>query len=163
MSLSALILTSEKWESFLPWELVVFLGKYLPFLMFLFSLFFLIKKAKKRDYLFILFSLASAEVLTLVVSFLTKRIRPYVLLGSVPISDPFVFFSFPSSHATVLFALSTCFLFIDRNWAVFLFFGSLLVCLARVVGGLHFPSDILMGASVGIFFSLALRKIIYEK
>lgn len=162
MSLSALILLTEKIPSFLPWGLVVFLGKYLSFLIILVSLILLLKKKSKKNLLFVLLSIFSAEVLTLIISFSLRRIRPYVLFKSVPISDPLVYFSFPSSHATVLFALSVAFLFIKKKWGIVFVFSSILVCIARVLGGMHFPADILMGASIGTLFAVLFQKLMYE-
>src|SRR5436305_13241185 len=58
--------------------------------------------------------------------------------------------SFPSDTATYLFAVATSFWLISRWWGLgFAVFGSFGV-LARVYLGLHYPSDILVGALIGI-------------
>jgi undecaprenyl-diphosphatase len=66
--------------------------------------------------------------------------------------------SFPSDTATYLFAVATSFWLISRWWGLgFAVFGSFGV-LARVYLGLHYPSDILVGALIGIITSLAVNR-----
>lgn len=65
--------------------------------------------------------------------------------------------SFPSDHATFFFAIATGFWFISR-W-LGLLFGLLSVFIAwqRVYLGLHYPSDLLAGALIGIVIAIALN------
>lgn len=62
--------------------------------------------------------------------------------------------SFPSGHAVFFFTLSTVLIFYSKKIGIFLFSSSFLIVLARVVAGVHWPSDILVGASVGIIVGL---------
>jgi undecaprenyl-diphosphatase len=58
--------------------------------------------------------------------------------------------SFPSSHAVNNFAAATLFSLVYRKWAwAFLGWASL-VALSRVAVGVHYPSDVLGGAVIGI-------------
>jgi undecaprenyl-diphosphatase len=60
--------------------------------------------------------------------------------------------SFPSNHALNNFAIAAFFFTIwkrKRNVA-WLFAGALLISLGRVYEGLHYPSDVLGGAVIGI-------------
>jgi undecaprenyl-diphosphatase len=59
--------------------------------------------------------------------------------------------SLPSDHATLFFALSTGFALAAPRLAVWLFAYTLLViCLPRVYLGLHYPSDLAVGAALGV-------------
>ncbi len=58
--------------------------------------------------------------------------------------------SFPSGHAIFFFTLSTVLIFYSKKLGVFLFSSSALIVLARVIAGLHWPSDVLVGASMGV-------------
>lgn len=79
------------------------------------------------------------------------RVRPFVennvnlLLGHK--ATP----SFPSGHAAFYFAISTVVYSYNKKLGIFFFVSSFLIVLARVFCGLHWPSDILAGAIVGIF------------
>jgi len=67
--------------------------------------------------------------------------------------------SFPSGHAAFFFALATAFYFFNKKFfpehghriACLLFYAAILISLARVFAGVHYPSDILVGALVGAF------------
>ncbi|HMA00684.1 MAG TPA: phosphatase PAP2 family protein [Steroidobacteraceae bacterium] len=61
--------------------------------------------------------------------------------------------SFPSDHAMAFFAASTGLWFISRRLgAILSLYVALFVALPRVYLGLHYPSDILAGAFIGVFF-----------
>ena len=89
-------------------------------------------------------------VVTKALGALIHRARPFEGVSGV---REFLFhrqdYSFPSDHATFLFALAFGF-FIAKNrplgWIFFV--GALLVSFARVVSGFHYPGDIVGGAVV---------------
>lgn len=59
--------------------------------------------------------------------------------------------SFPSDHAVLFFALSTGLYCIARKVGIFaLTYTSLLIAMPRIYLGLHYPTDILAGAALGI-------------
>ena len=59
-------------------------------------------------------------------------------------------YSFPSSHATNIFAQAALFSFTYRRFTPLFAFLALLVGYSRVYVGVHFPFDVLFGAVVGI-------------
>lgn len=85
----------------------------------------------------------------------TTRPRPYTVsqhirLGTAPLDQ----FSFPSGHTlhAVGFTLVSCYQFPELGWLLIPF--ASLVAISRVVLGLHYPSDVLAGASLGALFAL---------
>ncbi|MCC6140789.1 MAG: phosphatase PAP2 family protein [Nitrospira sp.] len=65
--------------------------------------------------------------------------------------------SLPSDHAALFFAFSTGFFLISRSLGVISFLHTIIiVCLPRLYLGLHFPTDIIAGALIGIGSSYLL-------
>ncbi|MGB3917303.1 MAG: phosphatase PAP2 family protein [Thiothrix litoralis] len=80
----------------------------------------------------------------------TERVRPYShsdnILQNVAALDQF---SFPSGHTLHAVGFSWVLLSYYPAWFVLVVPFTILVALSRVVLGLHYPSDVLMGAFLG--------------
>ena len=81
--------------------------------------------------------------------------RPFVVLHSATQLVPVSVFedlqaSFPSAHAALFFALGTGVYCYNKKWGVVYLVGALLIGVARVFAGVHWPSDIVGGALVGV-------------
>jgi undecaprenyl-diphosphatase len=66
--------------------------------------------------------------------------------------------SFPSDHATYLFAIAAGFWLVSRRWGAVFGLAAAAVSLTRVFVGVHFPVDVLAGALIGIATSLAVSR-----
>ena len=88
------------------------------------------------------------------------RARPFVShpeihpLISSPISENLQ--SFPSGHAIFFFALATVIYSNDKRWGIFFFVSAILMGISRVAVGVHYPTDILGGAILGVLTGLTL-------
>ena len=78
--------------------------------------------------------------------------------------------SMPSGHSAVSFTIFTIFAYKYGYWWLFLSFSSL-VALSRVVLGVHYPSDLIVGGIIGVLSAFLfiylerkflLRKIVYQ-
>lgn len=88
----------------------------------------------------------------------TVRVRPYSfnddIFQNVAALDQF---SFPSGHTLHAVSFATVLLHYYPEWALLVVPFASLVALSRVVLGLHYPSDVLIGAVLG--FALATGSI----
>jgi len=72
--------------------------------------------------------------------------------------------SFPSDHAVLFFTLATGLAFILRKVGIFaLFYSILFICFPRLYLGLHYPTDIIAGAAIGITIALIVNIYFVEK
>ncbi|OGZ24232.1 MAG: hypothetical protein A2896_00065 [Candidatus Nealsonbacteria bacterium RIFCSPLOWO2_01_FULL_43_32] len=71
--------------------------------------------------------------------------------------------SFPSGHAAFFFALSFIVYQYNKKAGIGFFVASFFISIARVFVGIHWPSDILAGALVGIFSGWLAMRIWWAK
>ena len=108
------------------------------------------KKGRIAALLIIPVIFASDQLSAQVLKPLFERIRPCVALENVRLLTGMkTSYSFPSAHATNIFAAATFFtLFYPKGkWAYLTL--ALLVSISRVYVGVHYPSDVIAGAIVG--------------
>jgi undecaprenyl-diphosphatase len=58
--------------------------------------------------------------------------------------------SFPSGHAAFFFAMAGAVYFYNGTWGTGFFISAVLMNISRIIAGVHYPSDTLAGAVVGI-------------
>jgi undecaprenyl-diphosphatase len=90
----------------------------------------------------------------------TSRPRPYQVRAAIRLgTDPLDQFSFPSGHTlhAVAFAVLVTAYHPPLAWLVWPF--TLLVAASRVVLGLHYPTDVLAGATIGAALALAALRL----
>ena len=67
--------------------------------------------------------------------------------------------SFPSGHALFFFAIGYMIYLYDKKWGYFFLFLAILMGVARVMVGMHYPLDILGGAIIGMLVAFYFYKI----
>lgn len=86
---------------------------------------------------------------------LINRPRPYSSLEIEPIiKKEKQGESMPSRHIFSVFMIAMTFLYVNPLWSVFLFITGIILGAIRIIGGVHYPSDILVGALIGIVSGL---------
>lgn len=87
--------------------------------------------------------------------------------GVFPFPRPFLYFldvapviqigdafgSFPSSHTIFFAALGYALFLHERYWGEWYIAGAVLIGLARVAAGVHWPMDVLAGFALGLLFA----------
>lgn len=83
--------------------------------------------------------------------------RPFSILQNVhALIRPEDLQTFPSGHATFFSALATSLYFYHRRLGVLYAVGALLIGIARIAAGVHWPVDILAGYALGGFIGVAV-------
>jgi undecaprenyl-diphosphatase len=119
---------------------------------------FLIKKTR-----FTAICAASSIILgRLMITEIIKRLysspRPYLVLDNVNklINENHDYQSFPSGHAAIFFALATAIYFFHKKWGIGCFVIAILVAISRIFIGVHWPTDVLAGALIGVISSIII-------
>lgn len=101
-------------------------------------------------------ALAARFVVAEIIRFFYHHPRPFVELGSPHLITD-LSYSFPSGHAIFMFALATAVYFFNKRLALWFYIAAVCTGIARVAAGVHYPSDILGGAVLGVATSVVLH------
>ncbi|MBX4200755.1 phosphatase PAP2 family protein [Candidatus Parcubacteria bacterium] len=73
--------------------------------------------------------------------------------------------SFPSGHALFFFAASAIVYYFNKKWGIAFFVASLIIGIARIFAGVHWPADIAAGAILGTLTSFIIYQfyLMYKK
>jgi undecaprenyl-diphosphatase len=135
-------------------EFILFCASYLPFIAAAGAISYLLIQdiQGKRKIIILLDALIAVLVgrfvFTALLRLLINRARPYTLAGAHSLFQT-IGSSFPSAHATILFAGGTVLFMYNKRAGIIFNIIAGIICVARVVAGVHYPSDILVGAFVG--------------
>ncbi|MCX8009814.1 MAG: phosphatase PAP2 family protein, partial [Ignavibacteria bacterium] len=109
----------------------------------------------------------SDQLSSSVIKDIFERVRPCNVLPDVHLlvgcSSSY---SFPSSHAVNNFCMATFFSFYFKNLKWIFFSVAFIVALSRVFVGVHYPSDVIGGALIGIaigYFGILSSEFIFKK
>ena len=87
------------------------------------------------------------------------RLRPYQVLSATVLVPHAPDTSFPSDHAILVAAVTVVLLSRSRTLGAWLILFSLLVLVARVYIGVHYPSDVVGGAALGVLGALVTIRL----
>ena len=132
---------------------IIFLGKYFGYILLGILLIWLLKNFRQHPPLFwqmITAAILSRGIITETIRFFWHRARPFAEQNFVPLIPHADSASFPSGHATFFFAIGTVLYMYNKKAGIVFLAGSALIVMARILAGLHWPSDIIAGAFIGI-------------
>jgi undecaprenyl-diphosphatase len=133
----------------LPW--LTYLGSHFAVILFIILSWILTRNRKVLRYLLFLYGIQSAAIYSL--KFLVRRERPLFFLemasklskGPGEILDP----SFPSGHACYSFMMATLLASWFPRYRVIFFIIAGFIGWTRIYLGLHYPTDVIVGALLG--------------
>lgn len=133
-------------------------GDYIMVIMALgIALLWFFKPLKRHVYLAIASAAVADGIVTQALKHLVHRPRPFeVLKVHQLIIDTEHGNSFPSGHATIYFSLAFAFWGTKYFWPLFIL--AVIGSIGRVVVGVHYPLDILVGAVIGLLTALILKR-----
>lgn len=105
-------------------------------------------------------ALAASHLLVHVLKKSFSRKRPYMTDGKILVQpNPLQDYSFPSGHTTAIFSVAMT-LALELPWTVFIVIPiASMVGLSRIYLGLHYPTDVGIGAVIGTFFAIVVHFI----
>lgn len=147
-------------------KLVIFFADTFPYIVILLAVIYLFFYKKDwRDFFIIFISSGLSWFLAYVLKFLFHSQRPFDIYPEINSLFPETGYAFPSGHATFFIALAvSIFLFQKKAGLpaqagyIFVFF-ALLIGIARIVAGVHFPVDILGGFILGFVIAFFLKNV----
>ena len=151
-------------------SLVIFLASYFQLFViaaFLFLLYFSAYSKREKFYIFwaTFISVVTARfIITEIIRFFYHRPRPFLAHDLDQLIYKYVNTgSFPSGHAAFFFAMATAVYFYNKKWGIGFFIAAILMNISRVIAGVHYPSDILAGAIIGIYIGIILCYYVFRK
>jgi len=141
--------------------LVVFFGEYFSWIVLAGLGAYLLFRQEKRILRMVIFSLilgTASLAAAMFIRFFYFHPRPFAFLGNIYqliVHAPTA--SFPSAHAAFFFGLAAGIYFFNKRLSVAFFASAFLISVSRVIGGIHWPFDIIGGAIVGLASTFLLR------
>ncbi len=142
---------------------IVFLAVYWPYLVVILAGLFLLFHHevfraenpyqvflhKKKEILLVFITAGFAWVLGAILKLLIHIERPFISLPGVTSLIPETGFAFPSGHSTLFMALAVSIYLLHKKIGRWFIFSAVIIGLARISAGVHFPMDILGGFVLG--------------
>lgn len=144
---------------------IVFLASYMAYILIAFFLalvFFSQYSRREKLQMFLVAAISTVIAyvgITELIRFVSHRPRPFSTLSVHQLLADTAW-SFPSGHATFFFALATVVYLYNKKWGIVFFIVTLLITMSRVSAGIHYPSDIVGGAFIGMIVAYATFYIV---
>ena len=142
--------------------LITFLARFLIWFMFagLLILWLVNGKIKKEQALRALAASLFAWLIAQMIKDLFPTLRPFEVNAALPLtltipSDS----AFPSGHTTAAFGLAVSIWLHDKRTGIIYVIAALAVGIARVLGNVHYPQDIVGGAVLGTATAFVVERL----
>jgi len=121
-----------------------------------------ISRDSLKEGIFTIFGILAAWGISYIMKITFMMPRPFIRFSSeiLPLFPYGGFDSFPSGHATLFAALATALYIYHKKIGILFWIFTILISLARVISGVHFPIDILVGWILGTVTVIIVNKII---
>lgn len=141
---------------------IVFLAGYFQYflvLVFILLLYFsgYAKPEKLRIFWVTIVSIVVSRLgVTELIRFFYHRPRPFLAIQAQKLLSNSQWFysdtewSFPSGHSAFFFAMATAIYLHNKKWGIGFFIAAIIMNISRIIAGVHYPSDIVGGAIIGI-------------
>jgi len=156
-------------------NLIIFMAQFFPYFVIVAAVIFLLAhheifqakepwrafKEKWMEIFLVFCAGISGWIISLIMKAIIKSPRPFILFSNVHPLISETNYSFPSGHATFFGGLAIALFLVHRRvgWIFIIF--ALLIGIARIIAGVHFPVDILsgyiLGGVVSVFFGLIFK------
>jgi undecaprenyl-diphosphatase len=142
--------------------IVTFIASVLIWFMYfgIFVLWVIDGKFKKEAALHALIASFLAWSLSNIIKDFFPTLRPFQINGNpTMVIIPPLDGAFPSSHAAASFAMAVTVWLHTKKWGIVFLLSALAIGIARVIGNVHYPIDILGGALLGVIFALSVERV----
>jgi|SRR6266404_30973 len=141
-------------------HLIVFFAVYFPYVVVLSAvLFFIFFHRNLKRFFWVFFAALLAWLVSGVLKHLIHTPRPFLALPNVSALFTETGYSFPSGHASFFAALAFSIFFVNKKTGYWFMFFALVIGVARIVAGVHFPIDILGGFALGAIVAYFLKNV----
>jgi undecaprenyl-diphosphatase len=114
---------------------------------------------KWKEISFVFFSSVLAWFFAYILKFLFHTPRPFNMFPEITSLFRETGYAFPSGHATFFMALAVALFFLDKKAGYVFIFFAVLIGIARIIAGVHFPIDILGGFVLGFAIAFFLKNV----
>lgn len=154
-------------------QIIIFFADVFPYFVISFSFLFLIFHhevllsknpikefiKKWKEIILVFFSGALAWFFAYVLKYIFHTARPFDIFSKVISLFSETGYAFPSGHATFFMALAIAIFFNHKKVGYIFIFFALLIGIARIMAGVHFPIDILGGYILGFVIAFFLKNV----
>lgn len=142
----------------------IFAARWLILVFFFIAIAFLIPPIRRLRHAAgeMVWSFFTALLVTNAIAVLVQRTRPFLQSGDAlyqvnALIPPPVTASFPSGHTATAFALASAVFYANRRLGILAYAAAVIIGFARIAVGVHYPTDVVAGALVGLASFAAVR------